>query len=268
MAQFITCRERIYRAREHRDNLLDAWSRFLKDEPYSPGVQVNDDGTGRIYVVPRYESLPSVFALELGEVLYQLRAALDAAVYDSAILDSSRNPPPNESDLQFPIASSPGKFSKAERNISPLSDKRKAIIESVQPYRTPKLDSAQAVYNPNRAICMLSDWARKDRHRKLHVLMSWAGSISPLLRIPDGTELISLDIRGDGFLEKETEIATFKLGGWMPRMHIQANPNLTIDIAIDEIPPQNGPTDTFGNRIEAMFMAVEQITSDLASVEH
>ncbi|HEX3684082.1 MAG TPA: hypothetical protein VHU83_16235 [Bryobacteraceae bacterium] len=260
MGQFLTCQERISRARKHRKNLIDTWNRFLEDEPYSSGVAVNDDGTGRIYVLPRYDSLPSVFALELGELLYQLRAALDAAVYQSAILDSGKDPPPDEANLQFPIVTKPANFSNAGRNIRPLSDKRKAIIESVQPYKTPQIG------NFNRAIGILSDWARKDRHRKLHVLMSWAGNISPLLRIPEGTDLTFLNIRGDGLLEKESEIATFKLGGWMRHMNIQANPNLTIDIAIDEIPPQNGPTDSFGNRIEAMFMAVEQITSDLASV--
>ncbi|HML17890.1 MAG TPA: hypothetical protein VK419_12740 [Bryobacteraceae bacterium] len=259
MAQFNDCWLRIGRARKHRDNLVDAWNRFLEDEPYSSGVEVQDDGTGRIHVMPRGDSLPDVFALEFGEMLYQLRAALDASVYQSAVLDCGKDPPAHAHSLEFPILTRQGTFDEdyVQRKIRPLSSKRKSFIESVQPYNAGRI---------NRTVGILSDWARKDRHRTLHILLSWAANINPLLRIPDGTSLISIDTRRDGFLEKESVIATFRLTGWIPGMNIEANPNLTIDIAIDETPPPDGPTDTLSNRIEFMFLAVEEITSRLAGM--
>jgi hypothetical protein len=42
-------------------------------------------------------------------------------------------------------------------------------------------------------------------------------------------------------------------------MDIQANPNLAIDVVLDEVPPPAADNDTLGNRLKFMVIEVKQI---------
>jgi hypothetical protein len=99
MAYFDMCWRRIDRADAHRKYIGELWDDFCKEDPYVPRVKVEDDGTGRVWVETPYDGFPSIFPLELGEMLYQLRAALDGSIYESAILDTGQNPPPPRESL-------------------------------------------------------------------------------------------------------------------------------------------------------------------------
>jgi len=244
--------KRIERADTHRETLAKAWNSFIEDDPYSVSVRMEHDGTGRIWVRPNYSALPASFALELGEILYQFRAALDGCVYDAAILETRKNPPPDEEDLAFPICHSPKDFENAAWHIAPLLNDRRDIIESVQP-------SELIVLNFNRTLGILHDWARKDRHRQLHVIGSWGSNANPKVRLPDGASLAYMTVIGNGFLEDEGHVASFKLDGFTPGTNVQANPDLAIDIAVNEVPPPCADNDTLGNRLLAMSVASQCI---------
>ncbi|KKK87854.1 hypothetical protein LCGC14_2749070, partial [marine sediment metagenome] len=165
LREFADCRERIARAKVHAKALAKAWSRFLEDEPYAPRLRVEDDGTGTLWVEPAH-GLPRHLALELGELLYQLRAALDGLVYGAAILETGEDPPPNHQQLEFPICASAADFKNARRKLGPLAEERRAIIETIQPYNAVEgLRPEIVVFSPHRALGILNDWARKDRHR-------------------------------------------------------------------------------------------------------
>lgn len=264
LKEFVGCWTRIERAETHRVAFAKAWSNFLDDDPYSPSLQIDHDGAGSLRIVPRYESLPAVFGLELGEMLYQLRAALDGSIYAAAIRESGVDPPPNARDLEFPICSSTAHFNQANRKIAPLTGQRRLIVETIQPYNAPgNLDPETLVFSLNRALDILNDWARKDRHRALHVVGSWASSATPLLLIPAPAHLDSLAVTGDGFLESEREVARFKISGFVPGMNVQANPNLMIDIGVDEALPPCADNDTLGNRIKAMMTLARTVVGGI-----
>jgi hypothetical protein len=65
-------------------------------------------------------------ALDLGEFLYQLRAALDACIHQAAILESGKDPHPDEKALEFPICVSSEEFKNSGWKIRPLADKAPA----------------------------------------------------------------------------------------------------------------------------------------------
>src|SRR6476620_3289262 len=96
--------------------------------------------------------MPEDFPLILGEILYQYRAALDGAVHAAAVIESGQDAPPNEADLAFPIMSSASKFKNAERQIGPLSNDSKSLIEALQPYNAPPLGPALRLANCNRSL--------------------------------------------------------------------------------------------------------------------
>jgi hypothetical protein len=266
MRPFESCWERVERAKTHRDALAEAWNTFVKNEHYSVSVRIEHDGTGRIFVRPTFSALPNNFSLEFGEMVYQLRAVLDGCVYKAAILVTKQDPPPDENYLEFPICPSRKQFKNAARSIAPLPQDCRKWIESVQPYNTPKtLKPAELVISFNRNLGILHEWARKDRHRQLHLLGAWGSKASPNLRIPAGTTLRSLTVSGSKLLKDESEIASFILNGFIPGMEVSANPNLAIDIAVDEVPPPCADSDTLNNRLFNIFLFVESVVGGFES---
>jgi hypothetical protein len=256
LLSFRGCWDRIIRAEAHAKAFGKLWSDFLEDEPYSSILDMNDDGTGAICVVPRYEGLRGEFAFMLGEMLYQLRATLDSAVYATAVQKSGQDPPPDEEKLEFPICAREEDFKKSGWKIGSLSQDHRDFIQRVQPYNTPNIAPHLMIGNVNRTLGILNHWARIDRHRRLHVLGSWAANASPLLRLPDGCRLVDMVVHQDGLLEHKNQIASFTLAGFTPGMEVRANPNLTIDVAVDESPSPCADNDTLGARIDAMSIAV------------
>lgn len=107
--------------------------------------------------------IPLIIALEFGEYLYNLRAALDHLAYTLAVFDSKQDPPPREDAIQFPIYDTKDGFQRNEYRIEALSEKHREWIESVQPYMG---ENGPVHY----LLHWLNDLARKDRHRQLHVM--------------------------------------------------------------------------------------------------
>lgn len=260
---FQTSRDRIERAKAHRQAFGKAWSDFLDEpDPYDIGVHVNDDGTGELWIQPS-RPLPIELSLELGELLYQLRAALDACIYQAAIIDSGQDPPPNENALEFPICATEATFKRSARKIAPLTNKRiRKFIHDIQPCNIPNLKAAGAEWLPE-TLALLNEWARRDRHRKLHVVGSWPAEADPQLRLPNGVTLRTMKVVGLGLLlDKRGQLATFVLDGWERGMQIEANPNAVIDVASDEAPPSKNPSDTLDMRTQQMIAAVEFIVTN------
>jgi hypothetical protein len=165
--------------------------------------------------------------------------------------------------LEFPVCVTAEYFKEAAGKIGPLSKKCRDFIESIQPYNTPEIPDEFMVLNVNRNLGILGDWARKDRHRQLHVVASWASNANPKFRLPAGAVLEKFNVSGDGFLEHESEVATFKVSGLGPGMEVEANPNLMIDIAVDEIPKPCSDNDSLGVRLTEMIRAVTIIVNVL-----
>lgn len=255
--EFLDSYERIGRAETHRLKLAELWSDFLEEEPYSPWVEVDADGKGQLWITQRYEKIPSVFSLLFGELLYQLRAALDSCIYGAAILDSGEDPPPDAERLEFPIRDTEEAFERAAWKIRPLAPSRRRIVESVQVFNVSAVpeEGVWVLYY----LHMLNELARRDRHRQLRVIGSWASEAQPKLRLPEGTEIRRFHVHADRFLRGDTTIAEFELSGWRPGMDIEANPVLAIDIALDEVTPGYVGSHPLGVTVPNLVRAVRLV---------
>jgi len=88
-----------------------------------------------------------------------------------------------------------------------------------------------------------------------------------LLRVPTGTSVKDLNIRRPFFVTNdEREIATFRVDGWKPTMSVQANPNLSLDIGIDEMPPPCHESDTLDKRLHVMSKDVAAVVCGFAEL--
>ena len=262
MKAFKTCRARVLRADSHFQASAKLWAEFSEGDTYRPIVDVESDGRGTISVVPRGKLRP-LFAIQVGEIFYQLRAALDSLVYQASIYDSGQDPPPDHEYLEFPFRSTSAAFNKPNvaRKIDPLSPKRRTIVETVQPYNAPNVTSTER--DTILALANLNHWARIDRHRRLHFIGSWASPKGgPQFRPPSGVVIRNVVVTSatGHFLEDESKIASFVADGWKPTMQMQANPNLFIDIAINEPDPTGAVTQMIlDDAINGVMQAVQVV---------
>ena len=252
--------DRIKRAEAHSFAFGDAWKSFSKTELHTAVLHIDDDGTGTLRCVPAKSAVPSHFPLLLGEMLYQLRAALDNAIYDAAIIDSNHYPPPNAGDLEFPICVKARHFKQVARTtIAPLSATHRALVEALQPYNASQASAEGAVLSIQRSLRILKDWTQTDRHRTLSVFSSWVTHTKPELKLPEGVHLKSMRIQRRGFLEDGDIMARFRLKGFVKGMNVQIMPDLHFDLALDEAPIACHHTDDLSTRTNMMLLTVKEI---------
>lgn len=262
LSPFEGCWARYRRAELHREVIHEFWSGLIEHDLYENRVEIDDAGSGRLAVYPTF-AMPEHFALELGELLYNLRAALDGAIYVAAMLDSGQDPPPNESSLEFVVRATPRKFADAVGKLGPIRPERRAFIEDVQVYGT--TEQGPGADRARRSLVVLNDWARIDRHRRLHLVASLANLHPAEVRVwvPDGPEAVNLKVLEYVVLEHDSELATFHMPGWVPGMDVQVNAEVHVEIGVAEDPLPAGPDESFSRRTEDMLNTVENIVSYL-----
>jgi len=127
---------RVNRAQEHLADLI----RRLSGLAFEPGLRK-----------PQIER-DLMFSILVGEVCYNLRAALDYLVFELAKLDSGAE----QEQTQFPIADDAGKFKEQSQRLKGLKRTHVKAIESLQPYN-----------HGCEWTRRLRDWSNPDKHRTL-----------------------------------------------------------------------------------------------------
>jgi len=104
---------------------------------YADAVTVQPDaqqatGFRAIYPSAAVSAIPTQISILVGEVIYNLRAALDYLAFELALLDSGRV----QDFTQFPVCDSPEKFAKKRASdLKGFNQIHVATIEALQPYR-------------------------------------------------------------------------------------------------------------------------------------
>ena len=190
-------RDRLAHARHHLKALDRSIRVFTESEPYVAGLAY--DSKERCYLVRIREvrPIPKRWALVVGDILHNFRAALDSLTY--ALAKKSGSPLSDSAlrRLQFPIGEEPGAFfgtpattgRKAKPGqidrIAPLSAASQAAIERLQPYHG-------RVKGFRPALLVLNDLANIDKHRHIVLIAASATSSRVDLSgpgIPEGTSV-------------------------------------------------------------------------------
>ena len=131
---------------------------------------MNGDWTEGVVRYVRNAPIPeNDLAFELGEMFYQLRAALDHLVYKATVLKHGSEPPPHENIVAFPICPNSDTFNRNPVNKPPFPNQLAVWLENIQPYNVGKHRGTETEFFI-RALIILHDCARKDRHRRLHIV--------------------------------------------------------------------------------------------------
>jgi hypothetical protein len=232
---FKGCWDRLDRAIAHREEAVKVWNDFLADhDSYDAGVYVDEvrEGVARGSVrIWQTRDVPAILPILFGEYFYNLRAALDHAVYVTAIVDNGwPNEPPHKDVLQFPICATEDSWRKQAYHVRALSDRHRGWVEQVQPYQggeDPRL----------RAIYWINELARLDRHRGLRVVGGFITEAKMHVRVDPGSTVEFDPVEAPGvFIDREdgAVIARFTVSPWSAGDEIAANPDVAITIEIED----------------------------------
>ncbi len=156
------CWAKIERAEESINQLNVEFTAFLTAEPkpYRIVRNVEPDGITHIWKIFSQGCLPPRFSVIAGEIIHHLRSSLNLLL--CAMVRHRGNTV--ERWHHFPVCSSIEKFKKAvdARAIEGISLTARNLIESVQPYHAPQVDTS--------FLAILHDLDVREKHQLLVIL--------------------------------------------------------------------------------------------------
>jgi hypothetical protein len=150
---------KVFRSIEHLKTLDQQITAFLDSEPYELVSTFDAQERTYTYRVEKRRDIPLSIPILTGEVLGQLRSALDHLTWQLALLNG---PTPSES-TEFPIFKDGLSYKRGRtRKIGSLGPSAQSIIDSLQPYlgATPEDDM----------LWVLHRLANDDKHRLPHLV--------------------------------------------------------------------------------------------------
>lgn len=160
MARFIGPRLKVERANEHIGQLNAEIRNFSERKPYRIVLEAHANPGMAAFTIRIKESIPERFALIIGDIVHNLRAALDQTA--CAIIPNGTT----DRDAAFPIAWSQSTLETAieKRHIDRADPKAVNLIRSLKPYN-----------GGNDHLTGLRDLDDTDKHRLLIPVITHMG---------------------------------------------------------------------------------------------
>jgi len=214
---------------------------FLDSDPYEPTVQFRRIRGAREapcvmdYSIRMIVKKPCrrVWSAIIGEIIHNLRSALDHAVYQLVIYRTDR-PPADDARTQFPICLNPLRFNaNALTMLDGVSTHTTGLIEQMQPFVTGEGEKSP--------LWHLNKLSNIDKHRTLHLtggtVEAFNFSFPPVVNpgyVPQK------HIREQGAFEHNTEIAWGRMFSDRPMFgydQVKVQRQVAFDIVFDQRTP-------------------------------
>ncbi len=145
---------RVARAEEHLSSLKVAIDEYYSVAPIGHDIQTRGKLPAEMKVEITYRAHPPRVSILVGEIVYNLRSALDYLVFELALLDSRKV----QRGTQFLIEDSEANWNARKRvTLKGLSCKHKVAIHSLQPHRGCKWTARlRDVSNPDKHQLLVS----------------------------------------------------------------------------------------------------------------
>jgi hypothetical protein len=218
---------KIDRAHRQTNELNDAIGRFIADPddpPYRWSIERNTDHRKWALVLRAVKKHPDIWAVHVGEILHNLRSALDHLVYEAS------DPALRNKRTEFPIFNDEAEFIRvAAPKIKGLNAATRAFVESNQPFTNK--DTSIIHY-----LWLLYELSNTDKHRLLnfvsvgHALSQGRFQISPGERgMTDAHIPAVIGVPSEICLEDGAEYFSFSTREPLPD---DANVHMNADIAV------------------------------------
>lgn len=220
---FEVCWDRLERATSHRVALAEVWNEYIDTHPYD--FRLNHKGHGvHVLEVMQTRPIPSDFALELGEWLYNARSCLDYIVWATSAYVTGAIPPPKDGVLQYPIYETPAAWESNMFRLRGLADHHRAMLHQMQPYN----GDADANY-----LGWVNRLARIDRHRRLTISTAYLAEVEPVIQVPS-TAKVTLQWGQRVLVDGYAAVARVTVKPWAQDTALKLNPRIGIDPEITE----------------------------------
>ncbi len=251
--------KRIERAALHLKAFQAEWERVTHPDTYEFATEPNSDWTLGCLRVRAKGSRENSLALELGEFFYNMRAALDSAVYQTAIFLENLALPAKADSLEFPICDTVERFEKTRFAKRHFPADLVNWVRSIQPYNAPNTTDP-GTQELMKHLLLLHDCARKDRHRLPHIVAAVPTHLScKFSSIPSTIRVCNGKGVRVNFLESDDPFFFFEIHGADLTQHcnIKLESALKLEVSVDEIPVP--PGSSFDSEIKGICAAVEYV---------
>jgi hypothetical protein len=156
----------------------------LPSTPYALIGSFDDASTEYVFRARVFENPPRRFGVLIGDVLHNMRSALDHLAWQLVLLNGSQ---PGRATA-FPILDSPADYQRAApRMLAGIAPSHAAEIKSVPPFNSP--------FGSADVLSVVRDLSNSDKHRVLATTIGWAEHLQPVF-YPDGRSWIrTTDLR-------------------------------------------------------------------------
>ena len=128
------CTQKIDRAKQHMIELKDEIQSFFATRPYGIGAKRNPQTGQLIYYITNAKNVPDKVALISGDIIQNLRSALDYLVYELFILETGVKT--SGRHIYFPIEKDAKTYEKEKyRKTAGISQKSIKLIDAIKPYK-------------------------------------------------------------------------------------------------------------------------------------
>jgi len=219
--QFRDAWQSINWADEQTNLLKGEIDEFIEGSPYAVIAEpYADNRGGDIVLTPLKKPTQMLWAMRVGTVVDLLRAALNYAVYQYALIDC----PAKAGHVEFPIFATAAQFRRSGR-ISYLAQNKKDLIESMQPY-----------HGQTDALMWLHELARVHRHRLIRPVLEGADELHITTRATEGDPMdIKIEPGDSKWLIPENRTVLCRWVNVRPdRTHALIEANLDVVFIVDD----------------------------------
>lgn len=154
-------RERLEWARIHLDALKADMKAFVENDAYGAVGKFNAEIRQLTFHFRINKAFPSDWPLRVGDILHNMRSALDALVYSIALKHSGKPTDKEARDIQFLICDSPSEFAnRSQQRHGRMSPAAQDAVASIQPYQRRKAGT-------KNELAVLRELSNIDKHRHL-----------------------------------------------------------------------------------------------------
>ncbi len=226
-------RTKIARAHKQIKKLGTTIDRFVKERDVNAIVlDIDNDRRELVATFKLLDLPPALWAVIVGEILYDLRSALDHLAWQ-LVLQNGGTP---TSKTEFPIFKDEIKFkSDAPRKVRGMSDAMKAAIQALQPYiagENPKDAAMQKLW-------VLHELTNIDKHQTLHLAGWFLKTAAYNVHHPPNVEIQTIEGMQHGPLVDGAILAKFRwseAAGSDAKMSMELK--LSIDVTLKNVRPE------------------------------
>ncbi|WDF35065.1 hypothetical protein PTW37_16300 (plasmid) [Arthrobacter agilis] len=252
---------RLKRAQDHYLSFGQTWAEYLETRPHKLDP-VTEAGGVVVVRLRRLRPLPIELSIVLGELLYELRAALDNCLYAVAVLVSGQNPPPSAGRLEWPIRITSDEWKSQSKRYQDLPPLIVECLELIQPYNA-KVPSWNS-------LAILHELARIDRHRSPHGLGLYVAERHLFV---DQAVVEVVDRGAPGIVEDGAELMRLVLAEGSVLSPDNFDLDLQFEVEETQVESGPGPGGSFGRpwgpldqRLKSLIRAVDEYTEGLLNI--